>query len=73
MNLDPKAFARWVEYRSEIRKPLKDASRTAAARKLATFGIQQHAVVEQAIARSWTGLFALKDDDKAAPVQEGWQ
>ena len=60
IGLDPSAWDRWLEYRRELRKPLKPASILAAQRKLAAFGCDQSAVVEQSIAQGWTGLFPLK-------------
>lgn len=59
--LDSDAWSRWLEYRSEIRKPLKRASILAAQRKLAAFGSEQGAVVEQSIAEGYQGLFPLKN------------
>lgn len=59
--LDLAAWKRWLEYRKAIRKTLKPVSYSAAQRKLAAFGEQQAAVVEQSIANGWQGLFALKD------------
>ncbi len=58
--LNVEAWHRWVQYRREIRKPIKPASLAAAQRKLAGYGADQGAVVEQSIANSWQGLFALK-------------
>jgi len=60
-DLDRNAWSRWLEYRQQIRKPLKPASIPAAQRKLAAFGRTQAAVVEQSVAQGWTGLFPLKD------------
>lgn len=59
--LDVAVWDRWREYRHEIRKPIKPASLLAAQRKLAGFGADQAAVVEQSIANGWQGLFPLKD------------
>jgi hypothetical protein len=59
LNLD--AWSRWDQYRREIRKPIKPASVQAAQRKLAGFGLDQSAVVEQSVGQGWTGLFPLKD------------
>lgn len=56
------AWQTWEAYRVEIRKPIKPASILAAQRKLAGYGADQNAVVEQSIAQGWTGLFALKPD-----------
>lgn len=58
--LDMKAWKRWETYRSSIRKPIKPASMLAAQRKLAGFGNQQSAVVENSIAEGYTGLFPAK-------------
>jgi len=59
-NLCVEAWHRWEQYRKEIRKPIKPASLAAAQRKLAGFGPDQGAVVEQSIAEGWQGLFPLK-------------
>lgn len=59
-NLNVEAWHRWVEYRKQIRKPIQPASTLAAQRKLAAFGPDQSAVVEQSIADGYQGLFALK-------------
>ena len=58
--LDAAAWARWVAYRAEIRKPLKPASHQAAMTALARYGAQQSAVVDQSISNGWQGLFDLK-------------
>ena len=58
--LDVAAWERWVRYRADIRKPIKPASMQAAQEKLAGFGADQSAVVEQSIANGWQGLFELK-------------
>ncbi len=58
--LDAVAWDRWLEYRRQIRKPLKPASIPAAQRKLAAFGADQSAVVEQSVANGWSGLFEVK-------------
>lgn len=55
--LDLRAWTRWIEYRIQIRKPLKPASIPAAQRKLAAFGTSQSEVVEHSIANGWQGLF----------------
>lgn len=57
--LDAVAWDVWFTYRREIRKPLKPASIPAAQRKLAAFGKDQSAVVDQSVAQGWTGLFPL--------------
>lgn len=58
--LDMQAWDRWLDYRKQIRKPLKPASMPAAQRALAAFGCDQASVVEQSIANGWQGLFPLK-------------
>lgn len=60
VGLDMKAWERWKDYRRSIRKPIKPASMLAAQRKLAGFGSQQSAVVENSIAEGYTGLFPAK-------------
>jgi hypothetical protein len=60
-SLDPIACKRFMDYRTQIRKPIKPVSILAAQRKLAGFGADQAQVVEQSIANSWTGLFELKE------------
>ncbi len=62
--LDLTAWAQWVEYRKQVRKPLKPASIPAAQQALAAFGSDQIAVVTQSIANGWQGLFALKNGGK---------
>jgi hypothetical protein len=62
--LDFDAWNRWKDYRSKIRKPLKPVSVPAAQRKLAAFGSDQAAVVEQSIANGWQGFFPLKTNGK---------
>jgi hypothetical protein len=58
--LDAAAWKRWLDYRAEIRKPLKPASHQAAMTALARYGAQQSAVVDQSISNGWQGLFDLK-------------
>ena len=65
--LDPVAWDRWVEYRKKIRKPIKPVSMPAAQRKLAGFGADQAAVVENAIANGWQGVFPLKPGEGRPP------
>lgn len=63
--LNPESWWRWVDYRQQIRKPLKPVSIPAAQRELAAFGSDQAAVVEQSVANGWQGLFALKSNSPA--------
>lgn len=58
--LNLESWNRFFGYRKSIGKPVKPVSVPAAQRELAGFGDLQPAVVEQSIANSWTGLFALK-------------
>lgn len=58
--LNPEAWRVWLNYRIQIRKPLKQVSMPAAQRTLAAFGSDQVAVVQQSIANGWQGLFPLK-------------
>jgi hypothetical protein len=60
VGLDLQAWNRFETYRREIRKPIKPASVQATQRKLAGFGADQAAVVEESVAQGWTGLFPLK-------------
>lgn len=62
--LNETAWAQWVDYRKQLRKPLKPVSMPATQRKLAAFGSDQAAVVEQSIANGWLGLFDLKPGGK---------
>ena len=57
LGLDPVAWSLWQSYRK-----LKPASIQLAQKKLAAFGADQLATVEQSIANGWKGLFALKAD-----------
>lgn len=72
--LNREAWKQWLNYRTSIKKPLKQASIPAAQRSLAAFGSDQAAVVEQSIANGWQGLFDLKrgssaQDKKPAPTK----
>lgn len=58
--LDQNAWTRWLEYRKQIRRPLKPVSIPAAQQELAAFGCDQAAVVQQSIANGYQGLFPLK-------------
>lgn len=69
-NLNVETWHRWVEYRKQVRRPIKPASIAAAQRKLAGFGPDQAAVVEQSIANGWQGLFELKPTAKAKASSE---
>ena len=58
--LDVDAWNQWVQYRKEIKKPLKPASMRAAMKSLVKHGVMQAAVVERSIANGWQGLFEIK-------------
>ena len=62
--LDESAWEQWKAYRVAIRKPIKEASEHAMKLKLARYGADQAAVVEQSIANQYQGLFELKDKKK---------
>jgi len=64
--LDPVAWNLWQGYRK-----LKPKSIALAQKKLAAFGAEQLAVVEQSIANGWKGLFELKraGPTRGAPVK----
>lgn len=65
INVDEDAWERFESFRKAIRKPIKDVSRDAMRAKLARFGNDQAAVVDQSIENQWQGLFDLK---KAKPA-----
>lgn len=65
--LDLKSWERWLAYRQEIRRAIKPVSIPAAQRKLAGFGADQAAVVEQSIANGWQGLFELRRAPGSVP------
>jgi hypothetical protein len=69
-NLNVEAWHRWEQYRREIRKPIHPASWLSAQRKLAAFGADQGAVVEQSIADGYQGLFPLKQQPKGKEKSE---
>lgn len=69
--LDVETWKRWIEYRKGIKKPIKAPSMEAAMRDLASYGAQQSAVVEQSIANSYQGLFALKAHGAAQAKASG--
>lgn len=73
-NLNVEAWHRWEQYRREIRKPIHPASRLSAQRKLAEFGADQGAVVEQSVANGWQGLFPLKEQPRPKKQENsGWR
>lgn len=72
-NLNVEAWHRWEQYRLEIRKPIHPASKLSAQRKLADFGTDQSAVVEQSIANGYQGLFALKAENRPKREASEWR
>ena len=68
-DLDVAAWERWKAYRTAIRKPIKPASEHAMQMKLAKYGADQDAVVNQSISNQWQGLFDLKVS-KPAPGEK---
>lgn len=62
------AWNKWVEYRQKRRPAIKPESIEAAMKKLASYGADQMAIVEQSIANGWQGLFDLKDKKKPTHV-----
>lgn len=66
LGLDIPSWERWSAYRSKIRKAIKPASMASAQAKLAGYGADQAAVVEQSIANGWQGLFDLKQGTNGA-------
>jgi hypothetical protein len=67
--LDLQAWARWVEYRTEIRKPIKTVSREAAAQEMARLGDMQAAAVQNSIANGYQGLVPPKAENGARPTR----
>lgn len=63
--LDESVWKQFVEYRIQIRRPLKPASIPAAQQQLAAFGVDQAAVLAQTMAAGWQGLFPLKSPSTA--------
>ncbi len=58
--LDREAWHKWANYRMAIKKPIRPASYSLAMRNMCALGADQMACVDQSIANSWQGLFALK-------------
>ena len=56
--LNLEAWKQWIDYRKEIKKPLKPVSVKAAQKEMAKLGDDQIAAVEKSIANGWQGLFA---------------
>lgn len=65
--LDHEAFDRWLAYKKVKKQAYKDVSLQPLAIKLSRYGADQAAVVEQAIANNWAGLYDLRKE-KADPT-----
>ena len=62
----------WLQYRKEIKKPLKPMSIDRVIKKLSQHSQEiQEAMVEQSIENGWQGLFDVKR--QAQPAQLGIQ
>jgi hypothetical protein len=56
----------WVEYRTEIRKPLTEKGWELLANKLRKYSAaEQAAAIEKSITNGWQGLFPEKSDKPA--------
>lgn len=68
--VNPIAWKTWIDYRHQIRKPLKPVSMPAAQKTLAAFGSEQMAVVQQSVANGWQGLFPVKQINGAHRLEQ---
>jgi len=69
--VSPDVWAEFEQHRKEIRKPLKDLSRTKSANILMALSIeQQQACVDKSIASGWAGLFPDKADKKKSGLED---
>jgi DNA-binding transcriptional regulator YhcF (GntR family) len=72
------AWADWVEHRRQMRKPMSQKAAEFSIRdlgKLRAEGDDPRAVIEQAIAASWQGLYALKNrgrPQQSQPFRNGF-
>jgi hypothetical protein len=56
-----KAWQSWIDYRKELKKPLKDATVTAQWKEFTKWGEEKSiASIEQSIKNGWQGLFEPK-------------
>ena len=62
--LDEDAWKMWLDYRKQIKKPLRAASIPLAQKRLAALGPQQREAVEYSIANGYIGCFAPKSAKK---------
>jgi hypothetical protein len=58
------AWNLWLQYRRQIKKPLRAASIELAQKRMAALGERQMEAVEHSIANGYTGLFAPKSAKK---------
>lgn len=60
-NLNPKAWAEFVQHRKEINKSMTNLSKTKAANQICGLSFeQQQATVDKSISSKWAGLFPEK-------------
>lgn len=64
--LDLDAWHRWLQYRTELKKPIRAESAEEAARQMAALGAQQLTAVTNSIAAGWQGLFPPKQTPEQA-------
>lgn len=62
------AIHEFIKFRKDIKKPMSDRAITLMINKLESLSHDKHEQVQilnQSIMQGWTGLYALKDDDKS--------
>ena len=62
------AIVEFIKFRKDIKKPMSDRAITLMINKLESLSHDKHEQVQilnQSIMQGWTGLYALKDDDKS--------
>jgi hypothetical protein len=67
-NLDPEAWALWVEHRKAIKKPIRPHSMRDSAEELAKLGSRQLAEVKRARAGGWQGIHPERPSAAAKPA-----
>jgi hypothetical protein len=71
--LNVEAWEQWVAYRKRIKKPLRVDNYPWTQRKLAKFGKNQMAAVDQSMENEWQGLFPPREcDTLAVDPTEPW-
>jgi len=64
-------WARWIEYRKEIRHVLTVSTAEAQLQKLAKAGAEVAGkMIEQSVEQGWQGLFPLKDQSRNTQAKE---